>query len=403
MDVDILIKAKQILTLKGGPKTKEEMKDLKIINDGYVAIKDGFICYVGEKKGDIKPKEEIDASNKVLMPAFIDPHTHLLFSGSREEEFTMRIEGKSYIEILKAGGGILKTVKDTKKAKDEEIIKEVNERLKYLLQHGTTVIEIKSGYGIDYEEELRELILINEIKKKSIVDIIPTLLAHVPKENHENYIEGFINYLIPKVAKEKLCNFVDVFCDIGAFNYEESYKIYSEAVKHNLLLKIHAGEFGDIGCGKLFSEFKFTSADHLIYIKDNEIEDLIKNKTCGVILPATSFSLMQKYCNARKYIEKGLIIALASDFSPASWIGDMQSVISIACRTLRMTQAECITAATINSAYALNLHNLYGSIEEGKIADLIILNVPNYFWIGYTLGYNHVETVIKNGKIVTEF
>jgi len=275
------------------------------------------------------------------------------------------------------------------------------ERIERFIENGVTTIEIKSGYGIDYEEEIRELRIINEIKKRSNARIIPTLLAHLPKGNREEYLNGFLD-ILKKVKKEKLVEFVDVFCDSGAFSCEESERIFKEAEKLGFLLKIHAGEIADIRCGSLFQKFKFVSADHLIHITDEDIQNLIENKICGVLLPSTSFSLLHQSANARKYIDKGMLIALASDFSPINQIYGMENVIAIACRTLRMSQAECITATTINAAYALNLHYEIGSLEEGKKADVLIMNVPNYRWIGYTMGYNHVKIVIKEGEIIKE-
>ncbi|MDT7891528.1 MAG: imidazolonepropionase [Thermoproteota archaeon] len=396
MKFDLAIKAKQAVTLKGGIRIKERLKELAIVEDALIGINGEKVTYVGEEK-NYEAKQEISA--QLVMPAFIDAHTHLLFFGSREDEFEMRIEGLSYSEILKKGGGIWRTVNHTRKASDEEILRVTKERIEYMLEHGTTVIEIKSGYGIEPSEELRELRLINKLKHLTKATIIPTLLAHLKPS--DKWIDEFIN-LIPIVVEEKLAEFIDSFCDLGALSYEDTSRIFSIASKYGLKLKAHVGELADIGCGALVKNFNLVSMDHIIYLDDTSLDYMIEKKTCGVILPATSFSLMSNYADVRKYIDKGLIIALASDFSPASWINDMQSVISIACRTLKMTQAECISASTINAAYALGLHEKYGSIEEGKFADLICLNVPNYKWIGYTLGYNHIGTVIKHGKVIFE-
>jgi imidazolonepropionase len=393
---DLAIKAKQAVTLKGGIRIKERLKELAIVEDALIGINGEKVTYVGEEK-NYEAKQEISA--QLVMPAFIDAHTHLLFFGSREDEFEMRIEGLSYSEILKKGGGIWRTVNHTRKASDEEILRVTKERIEYMLEHGTTVIEIKSGYGIEPSEELRELRLINKLKHLTKATIIPTLLAHLKPS--DKWIDEFIN-LIPIVVEEKLAEFIDSFCDLGALSYEDTSRIFSIASKYGLKLKAHVGELADIGCGALVKNFNLVSMDHIIYLDDTSLDYMIEKKTCGVILPATSFSLMSNYADVRKYIDKGLIIALASDFSPASWINDMQSVISIACRTLKMTQAECISASTINAAYALGLHEKYGSIEQGKFADLICLNVPNYKWIGYTLGYNHIGTVIKHGKVIFE-
>ncbi len=399
--LDLLIYGKQILTLKGGIRKGSSLAHLGIIEDGIVGIKNGKINLVEERSGKkFDAKYEIDASNELVMPGFIDSHTHLLFYGSREEEFELRIKGYSYNEIQNKGGGIWNTVKKTINAKDDELEKILIERIRFAIENGTTTIEIKSGYGIEPEQEIRLLKLLNRIKYKVDITIIPTFLAHLPPKNRSEYVEKITNEILPYIRINNLAKFVDVFCEESAFNKMETLYILKKARDEGFSLKIHAGEFKDIGCCDILDMLDLTSIDHLVYSNEQCEEKIINKSVCVTLLPATSFSLMQRPANARKYIEKDIIISLASDFSPASWILSLQEVISIACRYLKLLPSECISATTINAAYALKMDKDYGSIEKGKFADVLVMNVPNYNWIGYTMGFNHVKFTIKEGKIV---
>jgi imidazolonepropionase len=402
--VDILIKnAKELITLKGQnkPRIKNQMSKLSIINKGDLAIKDGIILDVG-KNLKYKSERVIDAKNKVVMPGFVDPHTHLVFSGSREFELDMKLKGLSYIDILKKGGGIFYTVDKTRKATSEKLFKESKKRLDKMLSYGTTTCEGKSGYGLDKKSELK---ILNVQKKLSInhpIDIISTFLgAHaIPKELSSNdYVDIIINEMIPKI--KDLATFCDVFCEKEFFTNNQSKEILEAGKKHGLIPKIHADELSDTGGAALSAEIGAISADHLLLSNDQGLKKMAEKNVLGVLLPATPFSLMQKnYANARKMIELGVPIALATDLNPNCWNENMQFIIQLACLKMKMTPAEAITASTFNAACAIGLSNKIGSIEKGKQADIIILDCSSYNFIPYHFGVNHVETIIKKGKIV---
>ncbi len=396
----LLIKnASQLLTLAGG--IRKENYDLGIIENGAVLIDNGKIVEVGsmrELKGSAE--EEIDASGKVVMPGFVDPHTHLVFSGTRENELYMKLQGKTYLEILKMGGGILRTVRATRNATKEELMKETKRRLDYMLRNGTTTAEAKSGYGLNYEDERKILEVINEINHP--VELAPTFLgAHaLPPEFKESgeYIE-YMKKIIPKIAP--LAKFIDIFCEKGVFDCEESREYLEEGKKYGLVPKIHADEIEDIGCSKVAVEVGAISADHLVKTSDENIELMAKSGIIAVFLPATPYMLLSKeYARARKFIERGIPVALATDLNPNAYTESMQMVISLAITQMRMLPEEAIAASTINAAAAIGMQDKIGSLERGKQADIIILDAKNYQQIGYHFGVNLVEKVIKGGKLV---
>ena len=396
----LLIKnVSQLLTLAGG--IRRENYELGIIENGAVLIDDGKIVEVGsmrELKGSAE--EEIDASGKVVMPGFVDPHTHLVFSGTRENELYMKLQGKTYLEILKMGGGILRTVRATRNATKEELMKETKRRLDYMLRNGTTTAEAKSGYGLNYEDERKILEVINEINHP--VELAPTFLgAHaLPPEFKESgeYIE-YMKKIIPKIAP--LAKFIDIFCEKGVFDCEESREYLEEGKKYGLVPKIHADEIEDIGCSKVAVEVGAISADHLVKTSDENIELMAKSGIIAVFLPATPYMLLSKeYARARKFIERGIPVALATDLNPNAYTESMQMVISLAITQMRMLPEEAIAASTINAAAAIGMQDKIGSLERGKQADIIILDAKNYQQIGYHFGVNLVEKVIKGGKLV---
>ena len=392
--------ASELLTLKGGVRTGEKMKDLQIIEDGAVVIKDENIVAVGttseiENGVEADSAEVINAEGKVVMPGFVDPHTHLIFDGTREEEFTMKIEGKSYMEIMQAGGGIYYTVEKTKRASKKILKENAVKVLDRMLAYGTTTIEAKSGYGLDAESEVKSLECIREIEHP--VERIPTFLVHaVPKEVAGDYIEYVIDEILPQTAP--LAEFVDVFCEEGVFSFDETRKIVKEAEKYGLKPRLHVDEFSS-GGAEVAAELNSFSADHLENTSEKGIEELAKSKTTAVLLPGTPFVLNSKYPRARKMIEAGVPVALATDFNPNCLTESMQFILSLACIKMRMTQAEAISASTVNAAYSLGRSDI-GSIEVGKQADIVILDIPNYNHVGYHFGVNLVEKVIKKGKIV---
>ena len=402
--VDILIKnAKELITLKGPnkPRTKKQLGILSIINKADLAIKNGLIFDVG-KNLKYKSEEIIDATEKVLMPGFVDPHTHLVFAGSREFELDMRLKGLSYVEIHKRGGGIFYTVSETRKATLEKLFKESKLRLDRMLSYGTTTCEAKSGYGLDTKSELKILNVQKKLGFSHPVDIISTFLgAHaIPKEyNPKDYVNEIINEMIPKT--KDLVTFCDVFCEKGFFTNNQSKEILEAGKRFGLTPKIHADELSDTGGAALAAEIGAISADHLLLSNDAGIKKMVDKSVMGVLLPATPFSLMQKnYAPARKMIDLGVSIALATDLNPNCWNESMQFIIQLASLKMKMTPAEAITASTFNAACAIGQSNKIGSIEKDKQADIIILDCPSYKFLTYHFGVNLVKTVIKKGKIV---
>ena len=402
--VDLLIKnASELVTLKGPnrPRIKEEMNNLSIIKKGSMAIKNGIIVETG-KNIKYKAEKTIDASGKTVMPGFVDPHTHLVFAGSREFELDMKLRGLSYMDILKEGGGIFYTVNKTREATNGELIDQSKIRLDNMLAHGTTTCEAKSGYGLKTDTELKILKIHKKLNETHKMDIISTFLgAHaVPKEHSaDEYVDIVVNEMIPKV--NDFASFCDVFCEEGVFTVEQSRRILKTGKEHGLVPKIHADEIVDTGGAALAAEVGAVSADHLLMSSDNGLKQMAKEGVIGVLLPGTPFSLMmQKYSPARKMIEFGIPVALATDLNPNCWTENMQFMIQLACFNMKLTAAEAVTAATFNAACAIGLNNTVGSLEVGKQADIVILDCPNYKWIPYHFGVNLVETVIKKGCLL---
>ncbi|HDM25418.1 MAG TPA: imidazolonepropionase [Thermoplasmatales archaeon] len=410
-EVDLLIlNASEILTLRNYNLSEIKRDSLSIIKNGAVAIKDGIIIDVGTTKRlskKYKAVETMEARNKTVLPGFIDPHTHLVFAGSREFELDLKLKGYTYQEILeKHGGGIYYTVEKTREASKTELISEGKKRLDTMLAYGTTTCEAKSGYGLTTRDEIKILEVTKKLNQQHPIEIVPTFLgAHaIPKEyinRKEEYVELIIDEMLPKVAEKKLAKFCDVFCEKGFFKPEQSIKILQEAKKHGLTPKIHADEFSDNKGAKIAAELDAISADHLLKASDKNLREMARKKTIAVLLPATPFSMMLKeYANARKMIDYGIPVALATDLNPNCYTENMQFIIQLACLKMKMTPAEAIIGATINAAHAIGLANKIGSIEKGKQADIIILDCPNHMFIPYHFGINLVEHVIKKGKLV---
>lgn len=389
------------------------MQNLEIIEGGAVAIADDKIIAAG-KIDDVLSKVEmdkntkiIDAENRVVSPGFVDPHTHPVFAATREEEFEMRIKGKSYQEIAEAGGGIRSSVRNLRKCSKEELIKLTLPRLDTFLSYGTTTIEAKSGYGLSLEDEIKSLEVIKELNETHPLDLIPTFLgAHeIPdeyKDRKNNYLDLLTKEIIPEVAERKLAVFCDVFCEKGVFNLEESEKILETAKKYGLKPRLHADQLSSFGGAQLAAKVKAISADHLEKISDQGIEMLKKAGVIAILLPGATFGLgLREYAPARKMIDSGLALALATDFNPGSSMTEsMPMILSLSCLMMRMTPAEAITASTINSAYAVDKGDVIGSLKPDKKADLIIWEVENYKSIPYHFGVNLVHQVIKDGKVV---
>ncbi len=402
--VDILLKnANELITLKGSnsARKKEEMGNLSIIKNGYMAVKDSKIVDVG-KNLDYNAKKIIDVSGKVVMPGFVDPHTHVVFAGSREFELDMKLRGLSYMDILKKGGGIFYTVNETRKATEKNLLRQSKNRLDNMLVHGTTTCETKSGYGLNTNTELKILKIQNKLNENHKMDIVSTFLgAHaVPREHSaDEYVDIVIDEMIPKM--KGLARFCDVFCEKGVFTVEQSRRILESGKRFGLTPKIHADEIVDTGGASLAAEVGAISADHLLMSSDKGLKEMANKDVIGVLLPGTPFSLMQDtYAPARNMIKLGVPVALATDLNPNCWTENMQFIIQLACLNMKMTPAEAITAATFNAACALELNDTIGSLEKGKQADIIILDCPNHKFIPYHFGVNLVKTVIKNGRIV---
>ena len=407
-----ILNISQLLTLRSsatGPRTGKNQADLGIIENGAVLISGDKILEVGRtatlRKKVSRKTRVIDAQGRVVTPGLVDSHTHLVFAGNRADEFELRIQGKTYQEIAQMGGGINSTVTQTRKASAKELFKSGMERLNRMLSFGTTAVEIKSGYGLSTESELKILEVIKSLRRKHAIDIVSTFLgAHAIPEEFKIYRRDYIRILteemIPQVAKRKLAEFCDVFCENGYFTVEESRKILETGKKFGLKPKVHADELGNTGGSQVATDVGAISADHLVYAIDDDIEKMKRAGVIAVLLPSTSFFLNSRYAPARKMIENGLPVALATDFNPGtSMTESMQMVMSLGCLNLKMTPAQVMVASTINSAHAINRGEQIGSLEPGKKADLVIWEVANYREIPYHYGVNLVRTVIKNGKI----
>jgi len=414
-DADLLIvNADELLTLAGNsqkPSVGKQMRELGILRDGCLAIREGRIVAVG-KTSDVakafKAQNLVSAKGKVVLPGFVDPHTHLIFAGSREDEFQMRIEGASYMEILTSGGGILKTVRETRKANVEKLVEIGLGTLDIMLEYGTTTVETKSGYGLTTKDELRILEAARRLNQLHCVDIVPTFLgAHaVPPEyrgNAEGYIGLVVEDMIPKVAEKGLAEFCDVFCERRVFNLEQAKRVLVAGKNHGLSPKVHADEMSMLGGADLAAEVGAVSAEHMLFSSTEGVKAMAEKGVVAVLLPAAAFSLMMgRYADARLMIDFGVPVALGTDFNSSCWIESQQLVIALACHFMRLTPAEAITAATINAAHAAGRAGEVGSLEVGKRADVIVLGVPNHKFLGYRFGVNLVDKVIKNGRIVVD-
>lgn len=413
--IDLLIvNANELVTLGSDnqkPRIGKQMRNIGIIRRGGLAVKDDRIVAVGktsEIRKVFRAENVISASGKIVMPGFIDPHTHLVFAGSREDEFQMRVEGASYMEILDAGGGILKTVRETRKASVEKLVEFGFKTLDVMLEHGTTTVEAKSGYGLTVKDELKILRVIKRLNQMHAVDVVPTFLgAHaIPSEyksNPQDYVRLIIEKMIPQVVEKKLAVFCDVFCEKDVFSLEQSKRILVAGKKHGLKPRIHADEMSQIGGAELAADVGAISAEHLLFSSDNGVKVMAKKGVIAVLLPAAAFSLTgERYANARKMIRFGVPVALGTDFNPSCWIENQQLVIAFACHFMKLTPAEAITAATINAAHAVDRANEVGSLEVGKKADIIVLDVPNHKFLGYRFGVNLIDKVVKNGRIVVD-
>lgn len=409
--------ASQLVTLAKGseaPLTGKQMEQLHIIEHGSVWLEDGVIQFVGRDEelvaayGDrIHDADVIDASGKLVTPGLIDPHTHLVHAGTRENEFNMRLQGATYMEIMNNGGGIHATTTATRKADHATLFAESKKRLDQFLLHGVTTVEAKSGYGLTLEDELKQLEVAKQLHEQHPVDIVSTFMgAHaVPreyKENPDRFVELVTDVMIPEVARRGLAEFNDVFCERGVFTPEQSKRILEAGIKHGLLPKIHADEIEPYEGAELAAEIGAVSADHLLRASDKGIQKMAEKGVIAVLLPGTAFFLMAESANGRKMIDAGVPVAISTDCNPGSSpTVSLPLIMNLGCLKMGMTPAEVLAAATINAAHAINRGKEIGSIEPGKKADITIFDVPNYMVLQYRYGVNHVHTVVKSGvKIV---
>ena len=412
----VIVDAAQLLSLKGrAPRVRSGLRDLAIIEGGCLAVRDGRIAFVGNRdrfeaevdEGDTT--EVIDATDQVVMPGFVDAHTHLPFAGSREAEFARRLDGATYQEITQAGGGIMSTVRATRAATEEELLEGVTLRLDRMLLEGITTCEAKSGYGLSLEDEIRLLRVLKEAQELHPIDIAPTFLgAHtVPEEFRSDrgaYLRLVTDSMIPAIAAAKLAEFCDVFCEEGVFTVEESRMVLSAGMKAGLRPRLHADQLTPYGGAELAAELKAASADHLENASDEGLARMASEGVPAVLLPGSTFCMMQsQYAPARKIIDAGIAPALATDLNPGTCNTEsMQLMVSLACLKMGLSVEEAISAATLNGAVTIGRSATIGSLDIGKAADILILDAPNYLHLAYHPGANHVATVVKNGSVVVQ-
>ncbi|PIF71188.1 imidazolonepropionase [Flavobacterium sp. 2] len=386
-----------------------EMAILPTLKNAFLLIQDNLIADFGlmENLPEIDADEVIDATGKVVLPTWCDSHTHIVYAGNREQEFVDRINGFTYEEIANRGGGILNSAKKLNETSEDDIYDQSKIRLEEVMQLGTGAVEIKSGYGLTIEGELKMLRVIKKLAENYPIPIKATFLgAHAfpthYKENKAGYIEEIITQMIPEIAQNKLADYIDVFCESGYFSVEETEKIMNAGIKSGLTPKIHVNQFNSIGGIQAGVKFKALSVDHLEIMNPEDIEALKDSETMPVALPSCSYFLSIPYTPAREMIKAGLPLALATDFNPGSTpSGNMNFVVATACIKMKMTPEEAINAATINGAYAMGLSETHGSITKGKKANLILTKpISSYYQIPYAFGSNLIESVFIEGKII---
>lgn len=410
LQADLLLKnIGQLLPMTStGPRAGTAMQELEVIEGAVVAIKGGKVVFVGKDDSEIQADRVIDCEGKLVTPGLVDPHTHIVFGGSREHEMVLKQQGVPYLEILKQGGGILSTVEATKKATEEELYEKAHFYLNRMLSYGTTTVEAKSGYGLDRETELKQLKVAKQLQKKHPIDIVSTFLgAHaIPKEYKENpnrFLEEMLA-MLDEVKQEQLAEFVDIFTETGVFSVEQSRLYLERAKEKGFQLKIHADEIDPLGGTEMAAKLGAISADHLVGASDEGIRLLAETGTIAILLPGTTFYLgKSSYARAREMIEKGVVVSLATDFNPGSSpTENLQLIMSIAALQLKMSPEEIWNAVTVNAAYAIGRGEEAGQVTVGRKADIVIWDASNYLYIPYHYGVNHVNKVIKNGKVVAE-
>ena len=402
--VDVLIlNSNETITIDS-PDTET---GLGIIDNGGVAINKGKITLAAstdllERK--FRARRTMDAEDQIILPGFVDPHTHLIFAGAREAEFQLRIAGASYMDVLRKGGGIIETVNRTRQTSSESLFQSGKQRLDKCLESGSTTVEIKSGYGLRDDDELRILRTIQRLQKYHPCRTVSTFMgAHAvpPGETSSEYVLSVIDEMLPQIARAGLAEFCDVFCEQGAFDSAESARILGKARELGLKLKIHADQFTESGGAEIANKLHATSADHLVHSPTRQLEKMAETKVVPVVLPSSSLSVLTgENADARSMLTLGLPVALGTDFSPSNWMLGQLTVAAMASRQLRMKASEIIRGITINAARALGLEKRVGSLHVGKDADLVTLRVPSHKWIGYTYGERIVDNVLIGGEWV---
>jgi len=406
----------QVVTLSKGPvpRAGNSMSDLGVIENGALLVHGDRIVWVGPTK-DIPVREPgityqtLDGVglDLIALPGFVDSHTHPVFSKARIDEFDLRCQGKNYQEITAEGGGIIKSVRQFRETTIEQLLEKTERNFRRFLDHGTTTIEAKSGYGLTLDEEIKGLKVLSTLNERNKLEVVSTFLgAHtIPEElthAREDYIRNLIQIMIPRIAQEGLAQFCDVFCEEGYFSVDEARSIMRAAKAAGLGLRIHADVLGRNGGAKLAAELGARSADHLRWINDSDIKALKQSGVTATLLPGTAFNLgLERNAPARKLINAEVPVALATDFNPGTcYTMNMQIILAFACQKLSMSPAEAITAATINGAYSLGLSDKLGTLEEGKQADIVLMGVSDYRELPYFFGVNHCIATIKKGNIV---
>jgi imidazolonepropionase len=406
--------ASQILTLSGLPVPRRgaALGDLGIVEDGAVLIQGEKIMSVGrsrdlQRQAQALKAQPVDCTGRVVMPGFVDSHTHLVFAGSRVEDFELRIAGKSYQEIAAAGGGIHHSARLVRRASRASLVAQATGFLSEMAAHGTTTVEVKSGYGLDVRNELKILKAVREIKKRSPLELVPTLLAvhAIPpafQGRRGKFVDQVVRSLIPQVAHAHLAEYIDCFCERGAFTPDECRRVLEAGARLGLRPRIHAEQLSHFGGTLLGLKLGAASVDHLDFITPAEVRALARSNTTATLVPGSNFFLgLKRYAPTRRLIEQSAIVALATDFNPGTCpCLNMQTILSIASSQMGMTPAESITAATLNAAYALGRVERLGSIEPGKQADLLVMDVDDYRKIAYYAGSNHCVLTIKRGHVI---
>ncbi len=406
----VVVHAGQLLTLQGptGPRGREAAAELGIIEDGAVYVEGERIVDVGPTVDVLRrhpiANTTLDATGKVVLPGFVDPHTHFVFAGSREREVEWKAQGLTYAEIAARGGGILHTVRATRESSEAELLQLGLERLLAFVDYGTTTVEGKSGYGLRTADEMKILRAAIDAGRSAGVDVVPTFLgAHaIPPEfegHADRYVDLLVQETLPQVAGNDLADFCDVFVDEGYFSAEQGREIFRKAEGFGLRPKIHADELADTGGASLAAEVRAVSADHVLHSSDGGIDAMARSGVVATLLPATSLASKMPFANGRRLLAAGVPVALGTDFNPNTWCDSMQLAIALACHHNGLLPAEAITAATINAAHAVGRGESIGSLETGKAADIIVLDAPSYHHLGYRIGGNLVEAVVKRGRV----